>query len=303
MRIIFATHNENKLKQVKQVLKDFEVVGPSEIGITEEIEETANSYRGNAELKARAIHNLTKEVCIADDSGLSIDAFDGWPGVQTHRFLGENSTRDQRNDVILTKLKGIRNRDCTVICSICLIDKQGNVQFKEGTFDTEVALEKKGQNKFGFDEILIYKDGKTLAEVSDDEKLKVNARSVAITKLLPNLYELKSKYDTEKLQENDSEKIEEVEMSQTKPAKEVEEVTKEEIKTAEVVEKPEDSCKKQTEENQADKNVAKQKLSNEEKESKKEKIIPVKVKISVDEEKNVLREEKHNLIKNLLKRM
>ena len=205
MKIIFATHNKHKLQQVKTVLKDFEVVGLEEIGITEEIEDTANSYRGNAELKASKIHNLTGEVCLADDSGISIDAFDGWPGVQTHRFLGNNATSDERNNVILAKLKNIRNRDCTVICSICLIDKQGKVYFKEGTFDSQIAQEKKGENKFGFDEILIYKDGKTLAEVSDEEKLQVNARSVALSKMMPILKEI------EKDCENNKQKVFEIE--------------------------------------------------------------------------------------------
>lgn len=194
MKIIFASHNQNKIKQVKEILKDFEVVGLNEIGFNQEIEENEKSFRGNAQLKAQFVHNVTGEVCIADDSGICIDALDGWPGVQTHRFLGENATQDQRNDLILAKLKGIAKRECSVICSICLVDKQGNVTFKEGFFESTIAHQKSGNNKFGFDEILMYKDGKTLAEFSDQEKIQVNARSIALKKIMPILLKLEQEY-------------------------------------------------------------------------------------------------------------
>ena len=219
MKIVFASHNKNKLKQIKQLLPQFEVLGLSEVGIEDDIEETANSYRGNAELKARHTFYKTGLVCMADDSGLSIDAFDGWPGINTHRFLGENSSRDERNDLILSKLKGIKNRECSVICSICVIDKHGNAFFKEGIFDGQISTEKMGDNKFGFDEIIMH-EGKTLAQMTDDEKLKINARSLAIGKMLPKLNELALEY------KNDIEKdfaikqeLPEVETSQEKQIK------------------------------------------------------------------------------------
>lgn len=190
MKIVFATHNKNKLKQVKSILKEYEVVGLDEMGIEEDIEEKGNSFRENAEIKASFVHNKTGEITLADDSGLCIDVFEGWPGVETHRFLGENATDDERNDYILTRLKGISNRSCSVICSLCLIDKSGKKYFKEGVFDSTIATEKMGDNKFSFDQIVIYKDNKTLAQATEKEKLKVNARSLALTKILNLLQDI-----------------------------------------------------------------------------------------------------------------
>lgn len=272
MRIIFATHSQNKLKQIKKLLPDFEVLGLSDVGITEDIPETSNSYRGNAELKARYVYEKTRQPCLSDDSGLSIDAFDGWPGIQTHRFLGENSTADQRNDLILTKLKGIKNRDCSVICSICFIDQFGTATFKEGIFDAEIALQKKGENKFGFDEIIMY-NNKTLAELSDEEKLKINARSMAINKILPII---KESLKNQPVQTKENEvKIQETKICNTE--KEI--ITDNNVKQS-VINKPVEPCNKI--------------------ETKK---VTTVVKPNKKEQHEKMVEEKHKLIKGLLSRL
>ena len=191
MKIIFASNNKGKIEQVKQFFKFTEVVGLKEYGIDIDVEETGSTFKENACLKAKAIGELTNEIVIADDSGLEIEEYDGWPGVYTHRFLGENSTTQERNDYILNRMKDLphEKRKCTVKCVIALYYK-GEMFTFDGDYNSYISKEKQGENGFGFDEIVEVEGRGTLACLTNEEKLQLNARSLALRLASKKLEEL-----------------------------------------------------------------------------------------------------------------
>ena len=186
MKIIFASNNKGKINQVKHYLPNFEVLSLKDAGIDIDIPENENTFEGNAKIKAEAINKLTGELVLADDSGLCIDIFDGWPGVFTHRFLGENITEQQRNSHILEKMQHLEgdDRTCRIVCVLALASKDGTKIFK-GEYVSKIAKSEFGDNYFGFDSIVLLAEDqtKTLACLSDDEKLKINARGIALDKV------------------------------------------------------------------------------------------------------------------------
>lgn len=184
MKIIFASNNRKKIEQVKKYFYFADVVGLKEYDINIDVEETGKTFKENALLKARAIHKLTNEIVISDDSGLCINEYDGWPGVYTHRFLGDNSTETERNDYILEKMKDLprERRGASVVCAIALVYDDKELIFEE-SYDSFITTQKLGNNNFGFDEIVEAPNHKdSIACLSDEEKLKINARSMALSK-------------------------------------------------------------------------------------------------------------------------
>jgi len=178
--MIFATNNENKIKQIKKMANDIEIVGLKEFGINTEVEEDGKTFEENAIKKAVEINKLTHEEVLADDSGLSIDFFDGWPGVYSNRFI-PNSTSYQRNEAILEKMKNVDDdlRGASHVCVLAFCDKDGNVKTYRSDIRFKIAKVQKGDNLFGFDPIALLDNGKTLAELSDEEKININARGKA----------------------------------------------------------------------------------------------------------------------------
>ena len=126
--------------------------------------------------------------CIADDSGLCIEQLKGFPGVNTARFLGENATQEDRNNDLIKRLKGKTNRKALFITVITYFDERmGNIITSRGTLEGYISKEKRGTNGFGFDEIFELKDGRTLAELTDEEKNKISSRKIALENLKMNL--------------------------------------------------------------------------------------------------------------------
>ncbi len=190
--MILATNNVGKLREIKKILEDFEIISLKEAGIDHEVEEDQDSFYGNASKKAREIYEISKIPTIADDSGLCVDAFDGWPGVYTARFLGEGSTREERNQAILDRLsetKGI-DRKARVMCYLVYYDGEVEV-VGIGELIGKIALKARGENGFGFDDIFELENGKTLAELSPEEKNVVSARYLATLDLKEKLKVLK----------------------------------------------------------------------------------------------------------------
>ena len=184
--MIFASNNKGKLKQIKNLCKGkIDIVGLEESGINIEVEEDGNTFEENAVKKANAIYALTKKPVLADDSGLCINIFDGWPGVYTHRFL-PNSTPEQRNDFLIEKMQNVSEelRGAQHKCVLAYVDESGLTHIFEGVVNGKITHKKRGNNLFGFDPIFELPNGKTLAELTDDEKVKVNARSIAFNKFL-----------------------------------------------------------------------------------------------------------------------
>ena len=135
--IILATNNKGKVKEIKEILKNEEIKALKEMNINIEIEETGETFESNALIKAREIYKLTNIACIADDSGICIEALDGFPGVKTARFLGENATQEDRNNYLIKKLEGISKakRKVEFITCIAYVDSQGNEKIYKGTLN------------------------------------------------------------------------------------------------------------------------------------------------------------------------
>lgn len=187
-KIIIATNNMDKIREIKEILNEYEILTLHDLKINIEFEENRNTFKGNALKKAKKIFELTNIPSIADDSGLCIDVFDGWPGVKTARFLGTNSTQEDRNNYIISKMKGKEGteRKAKVICDIAYVDIK-NVIVVEASINGTIAKNKKGNNGFGFDCIFELSDGRTLAELTSKEKNALSSRRKALEKLKKNL--------------------------------------------------------------------------------------------------------------------
>ena len=184
--MIVATNNCGKLKEIKAILKDYEIYSLKEKNIDIEVEEDQDSFLGNAEKKAKEIYNVTKEPTIADDSGICVNALNGFPGIMTHRFLGEDATSRERNEYLIKKMNNYQDRSAYVICVIVYYDGK-NLITSEGKINGFISKEIRGKNNFGFDEIFELENGKTLAELEPDEKNKISARAIALENLKQKL--------------------------------------------------------------------------------------------------------------------
>lgn len=179
--MIVATNNKGKIEEIKKILTNYEIYSLKDKNIDIEVEEDQNTFVGNAKKKAYEIYNLAHEPVIADDSGLCIDALDGFPGVMTHRFLGE-VTDKERNEYLINEVDKYNNRSAKVICDIVYYNGNDYIVC-EGILEGFISHERRGNNGFGFDEIFELPNGLTLAELSFEEKNKISARAIALTKL------------------------------------------------------------------------------------------------------------------------
>lgn len=183
-KILIATNNKGKLNEIKEILKEYELLSLQDVNCNIEVIEDKETFEGNAQKKAKEISKITNFPCIADDSGLCIEEFNGWPGVYTARFLGENSTERQCNEYILDKMKNLpeEKRSASVKCVIAYCEEEKEI-LVNGEIKGKIAMSCRGRNGFGFDEIFELEDGKTLAELSQEEKNRVSARKIALENL------------------------------------------------------------------------------------------------------------------------
>ena len=185
MKLIFATHNKNKLKEVKSLIPNtIELLSLDDINLLEEIEETATTIEGNALLKAQTIYKQTGINCFADDSGLLVDALDGAPGVYSARYAGEHKSDSDNLEKLLNELLGKDNRNAHFKTIMALIIN-GKEYLFEGKIEGRIIIEKRGANGFGYDPIFVpdgYKE--TFAEMSSDLKNVISHRAQAMKKLV-----------------------------------------------------------------------------------------------------------------------
>ncbi len=184
--MIAATNNKGKLKEIKDIFNDYEIYSLKDKGIDIDVTEDSNTFFGNAKKKAMSIYNIAKESVIADDSGLCIDALNGFPGVMTHRFLGEDATDEERNTYLINEVSKCNSRNAKVVCVIVYYDGN-NIISSEGVIEGKISTERRGSNGFGFDEIFELPNGKTLAELTPSEKNKLSARFLALKDLRKKL--------------------------------------------------------------------------------------------------------------------
>ena len=180
--LIFATHNNHKLREVQKMLPNTNLKSLSDINFNEEIEENGNSFEENAIIKAETIYNKTKLNVFSDDSGLVIPALNGEPGIFSARYAGTGNDKDN-NKKVLEKLKDKSDRSAYFICVICLII-DGEKHIFEGKVDGEILIEPRGDNDFGYDPIF-KPNGYDLsfAEMIPELKNKISHRNIAIEKM------------------------------------------------------------------------------------------------------------------------
>jgi XTP/dITP diphosphohydrolase len=190
MKLLVATNNYGKQKEFARLLAglDYELVYPQDIGLSDfDVEETGQTAKENALLKAKSFAQKTGLLTVADDSGLEIEALDGAPGIHSKRFyLGGDSDRNQK---IFELMEGVEDRTALFRSVLCLFDPQSKVmEYFEGIFSGSISLEEKGEAGFGYDPIFI-PDGKvqSVAELGIEYKNQYSHRALAIKKLLDYL--------------------------------------------------------------------------------------------------------------------
>ena len=177
--MILASNNKGKIEEVKKIFQGYEVYSLKDKDIDIEVVEDENTFEGNATKKAKEIYAITGEETIADDSGLCINCLNGFPGVITHRFLGDDATDRMRNEYLINEVNKHKDRSAQFICDIVYYDGVKTV-VGEGIINGSIAKECRGDNGFGFDEIFELPNGLTLAELSTEEKNNISARSKAL---------------------------------------------------------------------------------------------------------------------------
>lgn len=194
-QIIFATGNQNKLKEIKAILPNFDIISAKDAGISLDIDETGTTFKDNAYIKAKAIWDITGGIVLSDDSGLEVDYIGGEPGIYSSRYLGENTSYTIKNQNIIDRLSNANGneRSARFRACICAILDDGTVIFTEGSMEGLIATSIKGENGFGYDPILYLPEyDKTSAEISPDEKNKISHRGkalMAMKKKLEGIYE------------------------------------------------------------------------------------------------------------------
>lgn len=184
MKIVFATNNQNKLNEVKQLLPDYEVVGLKDIGCTEDIPETATTLVGNAKIKANYVTEKYGFDCFADDTGLEIEALNGEPGVYSARYAGEPSNANNNIDKVLTNLGETTNRNAA-FKTIIALNLNGEKHTFEGSCEGTILSSRSGEQGFGYDPIFKPAGFEvSFAEMSMEEKGKISHRGRAVRKLI-----------------------------------------------------------------------------------------------------------------------
>jgi XTP/dITP diphosphohydrolase len=182
MEIIFATHNQNKLKEVQSLVPEsMKVISLDDLNMTTEIPETGHTLADNALIKARTIFELYKKPVIADDTGLDVEALDGAPGVRSARYAGEPSNAENNMDLLLYTMQTTTNRAAHFKTIIAYIDSEGKEQLFEGRVDGNIIGEKRGNKGFGYDPVFMPEGyDRTFAEMSAEEKNSMSHRARAL---------------------------------------------------------------------------------------------------------------------------
>ena len=184
-KIIFATGNKDKMKEIRMILSDLdvEILSMKEAGISVDIEENGTTFEENALIKARAICKLAGEMVLADDSGLEIDYLNKEPGIYSARYMGEDTSYHIKNKSLIDRLEGVpdEKRTARFVCAIAAVFPDGKELVVRGTVEGIIGYEEKGENGFGYDPIFYLPErGCTTAELSPEEKNSISHRGNAL---------------------------------------------------------------------------------------------------------------------------
>ena len=191
MKFIIATNNQKKLIELERILKPLgiDAVSAKEAGVVlDDVEETGTTFAENAFLKADAAYKKTGMPSVADDSGLSVDALNGRPGVYSARYAGENATDKDRYTKLLGEMKDIPEDERTAhfTSAICCILSDGSKIEVEGRCDGRIAFEPSGDGGFGYDPVFLYGE-RSYAQLTAEEKDKVSHRGKSLRRLQEEL--------------------------------------------------------------------------------------------------------------------
>ncbi|MBU3145409.1 XTP/dITP diphosphatase [Clostridium sp. CF012] len=195
-KLIVASNNEHKIKEIKEMLSQFpfEVLSLKEANLNIEVEETGSTFMDNAEIKATEIYKISnREMVLADDSGLSVQSLNGDPGVFSARFAGEHGNSKANNEKLLYLLEGEseEQRKAKFICAMVLIVNEDEIIKVQGEVEGIVTAEFRGEEGFGYDPLFFVKEfNKTFAQMSTEEKNSISHRGRALDKLKSELEKL-----------------------------------------------------------------------------------------------------------------
>jgi XTP/dITP diphosphohydrolase len=195
--VAIATGNAGKVSEFCAILKDsvFSFFASKDIGFFKEIEENAHTFKGNAEIKARAVFEYTSSKdeyrdywVIADDSGLEVESLDGMPGVFSARYAGENASAVERYTKLLKEMEGKTNRNARFACCLCLIVPGSEPEFFEGECRGKILTAAQGTGGFGYDPVFMPKGySQSFGCMSEEEKNILSHRGRAIKNMLAKL--------------------------------------------------------------------------------------------------------------------
>ena len=184
-RMIFATGNEGKMKEVRMILADlgYEILSLKDIGYDKEIIEDGKTFEENALIKAKTIAKERNEIVLADDSGLEVDYMDKQPGIYSARFLGEDTSYRIKNQYIIDQLKDAKPEERTArfVCAIACAFPDGKTLTTRGTIEGYIGYEERGENGFGYDPIFMVPEFNcTTSELDLEQKNKISHRGKAL---------------------------------------------------------------------------------------------------------------------------
>lgn len=196
-KIIFATGNQEKMKEIRQIMEGYpvEVCSMKEAGIVCDVEENGTTFAENARIKAEAIARIVTgrqeaAIVLADDSGLEIDALNKEPGVYSARYMGENTSYREKNANLISRLEGVpvEKRSARFVCAMAAVLPDGESFHVQETIEGYIGYEEKGENGFGYDPIFMVPElGCTTAELSMEQKNKISHRGKALAKMKEEL--------------------------------------------------------------------------------------------------------------------
>ena len=185
MRLVVASGNAHKLREIAEIFTDFEVVSQKQMGFDEDVEENGSTFAENALIKARAACKALGCMALADDSGLCVDALKGAPGIYSARYSGQHGQDRENRQLLLKNMQGVTDRRAHFTCAVALVYPDGRELLAEGYTYGQILTEEVGNGGFGYDCIFQNDDlGKSFGLATTEEKNSVSHRSRALRALL-----------------------------------------------------------------------------------------------------------------------
>ena len=188
MKLILASNNRDKLREIRELMEGtgVTIIPQAEAGFREAVEETGTTFLENARIKARAAMEFTGLPAVSDDSGLEVNAMNGGPGVYSSRFCGDRSYAEACREIMAIVDKG-EDRGARYCCAVVCCFPDGHEITAFGTTEGEIARELRGSGGFGYDPMFLLPDGRTMAEISEEEKNAISHRGKAFRELTTKL--------------------------------------------------------------------------------------------------------------------